>query len=252
MVRGRICLVLRSLLRSELEMKTYVLRCWLFSLCCYSCTFHGLRHVENEPAHPVPQPPEALSLTHVRLDGSSEETQALYSALTEVLQVFAAPEFREALREENLRAAHSDTPSRATSAAVDKYLTSGLPGSMTLIVRRQGFSGFLRLGSTQATACPDEQTVSISPARVAEWHHGRSGLLINTIAHELTHMDRSYVDKDREYCHEATLVSYRVGDLAQCFYEAHGDHVDFVRCARTITNGVPDRDSRLATCREGF
>jgi hypothetical protein len=79
--------------------------------------------------------------------------------------------------------------------------------------------------------------------------------LINTLAHELTHLVRGpdgaqrYIDDGRQPCEEAALVSYRFGDLAQCFFEAAGSDVEFIGCANSTVNGRRvQRAALLATC----
>jgi len=60
--------------------------------------------------------------------------------------------------------------------------------------------------------------VAIKPSRIESWYSSKKGDLINTIAHESTHLI-SYSFRDKGHgtsgCPDSSLVSYGVGDLAE-------------------------------------
>jgi hypothetical protein len=218
-------------------------------LLASGCTFHNSTEAKSLPPRSTYQAASS-SLKVIRIDaGTAERAEAIERALEVTLEILASKDFQTALNKEHLsRGPTSEL--EAIGEEVATFLVKKLPASVTFLERPQGFWGFWGLGSTTATTDQASGVVSIASFRVDEWIEGRSGLLVNTLAHELTHLDASYVDGDRKYCQEASLVSYRVGDLAQCFYEAQGELAEFKRCASAMTNGAPDRAERLKECRD--
>jgi len=214
-----------------------------------TCTFSGATEARHAPPRNTYETGKGLP-RQIRIDASTPERgDAIENAVAVTVAILSSEEFQALLKAERLRRGPEEKAA-TIGPEVAEVLSNNLPQSVTILERRQGFWGFWGLGSTTATTDPSTGVVSLAPFRIDEWMEGRSGLLVNTLAHELTHLDPRYIDGDRKYCHEATLVSYRVGDLAQCLYESRGDRADQEDCATTITNGVPDRAERLAGCRE--
>jgi hypothetical protein len=215
-----------------------------------SCTFYGSTEARQLPPRTNYEAGEGPP-KEIRIDASSpERAEAIEGALVATIAILNSEAFQAVLKAEPLRRGPQEEPA-AIGEEVAEFLSKGLPASVTFLERPQGFCGFFGMGSTTGTTKQAIGVVSLAPFRIEEWINGRSGLLVNTLAHELTHLDPRYIDgDDREYCDEATLVSYRVGDLAQCLYESKGNSVDLEQCATTMTNGVPDRVARLTDCHD--
>lgn len=223
------------------------------------CAFHGLAEARAQPGQSVFEAPSPLSLRVVHFEVGStkarERNDALVEALTEVARIATDPRFQTFVAQEPF-ASHPGVAPAAIGNQVNHDLTQALPSEVTFLVRSRFPWGILGIeSSTTASTLISDQAISFATGRVDEWRWGRQGLLINTLAHELTHLVRSangaqrYIDGDREPCEEARLVSYRFGDLAQCFFEAAGSDIAFAECADSTVNGSRvQRAELLAKC----
>ncbi|MFY0568790.1 hypothetical protein ACN28E_33900 [Archangium lansingense] len=180
---------------------------------------------------------------------SHEDNLALQSGLTEVHSLFQNEEFRELVRRYNdwivqvpactVRSSNGSVEYAITGDSVVQYVLSYPFLGVHYLVNRH-------LGAVATTEISRNAT-AINPWQVAKWRSTDPRIraeFINTLAHELTHLvpmphsdscvfndethtscDKGhsamfrYTDEGHNTCTERRLVSYRLGDMAGCYYQ---------------------------------
>lgn len=211
---------------------------------------------------PVSLKPNDTRLEKLRLDEDDKRKTAIVEAFDEVLSIYSSDQFWILVNDEWLQEGPGRGPEKIASQ-VRSDLRAGLPPDVVVLVRR--------FWSRKTTAKTDaaRDVLSIAPFRIDDWAEPATRQnVVNTLAHELAHLvqvsplDASslYTDgKDRTACEEQALVSYRMGDLVECFYRAKKDggldEKVFQACAddgpRSGDKNPVRRKEALKTCLHG-
>ncbi|AXQ30484.1 hypothetical protein D0B54_18160 [Solimonas sp. K1W22B-7] len=168
------------------------------------------------------------------------DSQALKQALAEMLQLIRSAEFAQDVRAFN---GWITTPERSADRSLPQVGGEEVYTDVVLSPRR-GMHYLVNWepGQTASTAIdPDRHFgTTILPAQVARWRallpdgspdYRQRAQLINTLAHELTHLPTVLIDARQRFKYrdsgwkgelaaKACLVSYRFGQLAECHYLA--------------------------------
>jgi hypothetical protein len=205
----------------------------------------------------------------VRLDQPGPaDRRRLLGALGAVRRVFDDADFRREVRRARwLETADGDL--LESGDTVVEHLLDGPTPAFDVLVNPQSVGQWLGLTSKIVATADVCSHISLRPERVAQWDAGAPGLLVNTLAHEVSHLLAAdgcggggveqavarYRDDGYSECTRLFLVSYKMGDMAQCFYEARAGGVPFGACINGRVNGgsfPPGRDrvSAEAACAE--
>jgi hypothetical protein len=219
-----------------------------------------------------------LSLDNV----SDEERATLREAFGAVCSVFRDPGFRQFVMDQSTWFSDSAASCRLVAPGqVASDLLDRSPPRLHVVVNWQGLGGTL----ARTNACvgtPDDPSgfysyIALGPGRVAKWRSNDGadrGLLVNTIAHELTHtvvnagacerdagfgMNQpnriAYRDGGFDDCTRPSLVSYQFGDAAEAWYRSRGDRQTADRHFEQHVDSEPVHDGRLQRrlrCAGGF
>ena len=202
----------------------------------------------------------------VRLDQPGpEDRRRLREALGAVRKIFDDAEFRHQVRQARwLETADGDL--LESGDTIVEHLLEGPAPTFHVLVNPQNVGQWFGLASKTVATADVCSHISLRPDRVAQWDGGQPGLLVNTLAHEVSHLYAKggcdggafetsvsrYRDDGYSDCTRLFLVSYKLGDMAQCFYEVGGG-ARFGECMNRRVNGGPiprgrDRASAEATC----
>jgi hypothetical protein len=202
----------------------------------------------------------------VRLDqASASDRRRLREALGTVRAIFDDADFRDEVRRSRwLESADGELLERGDSVVA--RLLEGEAPAFDVLVNPQGLGQWLGLATKTVATAEVCSHVSVRPDRVAAWDGPARGLLVNTLAHEVSHLFADgacsadgpaalprYRDDGYGECTRLFLVSYKLGDMAQCFYESRLGGGDFEGCMNGRVGGGPfapgrDRASSERAC----
>ncbi|HEX8437960.1 hypothetical protein [Archangium sp.] len=233
------------------------------------CVWRGFnRNPSAESLWQTPSTGGGTPITAYFYHPNRRHAYALKEALTEVHAIYQDEAFRALVREFDgwITRATDCNPMRGEAefkvsgdTVVATVLDGGFEEVHYLVNRHAGAIATTGIGSWNRTA--------INPYQVDMWwSHGdikTKSELINTVAHELTHLVptpqgiQRYQDDGHGDCTETYLVSYRLGDMAACYYRLKYKQVtDFEQCmaeSRTREDGDECKQSREKvekTCRQ--
>ena len=253
---------------------------WLLATTS-GCAWFGFKN--NPPAESSWQTPSAgggTPITTYFYQPDSRRTQAIKEALAEVHAIYQDEDFRDRVRE------FDGWLTRATRCGPQKSEFKVSGATVVSTVLDGGFEKVhylvnMNTSAIATTGIGSWNRTSINPYQVDKWwSHGRLELkaeLINTVAHELTHLVRlslecedsgggasncgftqRYQDKDHDSCTETYLVSCRLGDMAACYYRLkHQPTTDFEQCMAKIRERndgdacVESRQAIAKSCQRG-
>ncbi|HEU4409822.1 MAG TPA: hypothetical protein VFS43_31505 [Polyangiaceae bacterium] len=217
--------------------------------------------------------PASRQAFEVRLDQAGpDDRRRLREALSVVRAVFDDPEFRGHVRRARWLEAEGGELLEGGDSVVANLLDGRAP-AFDVLVNPQGVGQWLGLRTKTVATAEVCSHVSVRPGRVAAWDAGSPGLLVNTLAHEITHLFAEgtcaaggadaadvtprYRDEGHGECTRLFLVSYKMGDMAQCFYESRAGGGDFDGCLNRLVAGGPfppgrDRASSERACLAGL
>jgi hypothetical protein len=204
----------------------------------------------------------------VRLDQPGPaDRRRLREALGAVRAIFDDPEFRGRVRRERWLEAEGGELLEGGDSVVANLLDGRAP-AFDVLVNPQGLGQWIGFDTRTVATAEVCSHVSVRPDRVAAWDGGAPGLLVNTLAHEVSHLfaegacppggggatSPRYRDEGYGECTRLYLVSYKLGDMAQCFYESRAGGGDFDAClnGRVAGGRSPpgrDRASSERSCR---
>jgi hypothetical protein len=198
----------------------------------------------------------------VRLDqASAADRRRLREALGELRSIFDDAAFRRRVRQARwLEAVDGELLEGGESVVAQLF--EGEAPVFDVLVNPQGAGQWLGVDTKTVATAEACSHLSVRPERVARWDGPSRGLLINTLAHEVTHLFAEggclaggaaagaeprprYRDEGYGVCTRLFLVSYKMGDMAQCFYEERAGGADFDSCINGRVNGgafPPGRD----------
>ncbi|WP_224360687.1 hypothetical protein [Hyalangium versicolor] len=191
------------------------------------------------------------------VEASPERTARLIAAFDEIQAILEDPTFAEAIKafDHQPLATSADESCRTTKAsdvlaAMKTRLPSHVLGSRCSLLHP--------LSTAATTACVGSW---INTRRIDRWEDAtkeQRGTLINTLAHEMTHVlpeegavcssssDGAYTDEghieckgDQPQCNDAFLVSYVWGDLVECAYRVKHEGIPkaaFRECVMGLVN----------------
>jgi hypothetical protein len=208
----------------------------------------------------------------VRLDQAGPaDRRRLREALGAVRSIFDDPEFRGRVRRTRWLEAEGGELLEGGDSVVANLLEGGAP-TFDVLVNPQDLGQWLGITTKNVAMAEACSHVSVRPGRVAVWDGGARGLLVNTLAHEVSHLFAEgacppegggeasatprYRDEGYGECTRLFLVSYKLGDMAQCFYESRAGGGDFEGCMNRLVAGGPfppgrDRASSERDCLTG-
>lgn len=196
-------------------------------LLCSACST-TVTH-QRKPAQPI------------TVTSSEERTQYLIAAYEEIQSILDDPAFAADIKKlDDYPLATSADSSCQTTKASD--VLNDLRVRMPAYRLESRYSLFHLLSTAATRAC---ESTAVNTRRIDSWEEAdpkQRGSLINTLAHEMTHVlptagmmcakgvEGAYTDAghapcsvDAPQCNDAFLVSYVWGDLLECAYrERHG------------------------------
>lgn len=205
------------------------------------------------------QPPVsgATSTTfEVAFKASSKQVVYLQEAFSEILGILASTDFAAEVKgfpPQSLGTTADGSCKTTTFLSILKDLQTRLPKSFTIKSRPSAFH-------TQSTAGTRPcGSLNINAKQIDLWSNGPREKLINTMAHEMTHLipisecgtAGMYTDKghlqcnNNVACNDAFLASYAWGDLIECaFLKKKDSKLDLYSCLLKTVNGYKlDRTS---------
>lgn len=184
---------------------------------------------------------------------SHQRRTYLRESLDEVCSIFGSEEFRAKVRAEELWLTRA---TRCSQKEREHGEQAALTGEDIIHEVLDGnFEGIhyfdnrnIRANAT-TDVCPNR--TSIDPGRIDQWAQDTASKAdyLNTLSHELTHIlvtdpncdctDQSpcwirFTDDDHDECTEKYLVSYRLGDMVECFYLMQHERKDFDACMQAV------------------
>ncbi|HEU4536953.1 MAG TPA: hypothetical protein VFS00_22680 [Polyangiaceae bacterium] len=197
------------------------------------------------------------------------DRRRLREALGELRSIFDDPAFRRRVRQARWLEA-VDGELLEDGESVTAQILEGEAPAFDVLVNPQGAGQWLGVDTKTVATAEACSHISVRPERVARWDGPARGLLVNTLAHEVTHLFAEggcpsgeaaagdaavprYRDEGYGECTRLFLVSYKMGDMAQCFYEERAGGADFDACMNGRVNGGPfppgrDRASSERAC----
>lgn len=193
---------------------------FLINSGCYSIAWIGYDT-------PVTQPPpgsyelvegDCFSVGTQNLDEGQRE--AVMEAASEVCRIFSSIEFEQRVKSQAwLANCDGDNGSPETVSGEDVYalLQEQVP-DYSVNPRKP----WMAIAQAQKSVTNHAKNrIAIAPSRISAWHSGdigAQGNLINTMAHEITHLI-SFQFRDRGHgspaCNRSQLVSYEIGNLVE-------------------------------------
>jgi hypothetical protein len=189
--------------------------------CAWSGYVKGLQHeVFTAPANSEP----LMTVEGYLVQPNSADRQRLREAIQETLLVLTDPRFAAAVRGYDGWIPHVGAESTMTGDSVlDSILTHEYRNVQFLVNSPVNAIAVTNLGE-------HHHGIVIRSSQVRKWSlfaEARAEL-INTIAHEMTHLvpdpdtpcTMAYTDDGHDSDTEKSLVSYRVGNIAECVFLA--------------------------------
>lgn len=180
----------------------------------------GSAAVQVEHTTPPSTPHAGFSVSFVPNGLSDGHLKALRAALDSVSEAFNAPTFRKWVVERKVWLTRATLCGDDVEEAVvsgEEVLRTVLDASFGPVAFRDGAI----CGSTIASTgiCP-------ASIKIESDRYEQPTQLANTVAHELTHLVADatdacayrYTDDDHDDCTERALVSYRLGQMVECFH----------------------------------
>jgi hypothetical protein len=182
----------------------------------------------------------ALRIALSALDGSpvtSGEKDTVREAFTETMKIVDGDRFRAHVRSDGSWLAAIDNRERLSGDEVLRAYPDYLPRTFAVVIVRSSGAG-----ENASTGC-DPPAIKTYTTVLDEWHSPATRpLLINTLAHEMTHLiaqrsrgtlQGAFLDRlfSLHPCKEGDLVSYKIGNMAECTAREPGE--DFAACMKT-------------------
>jgi hypothetical protein len=191
------------------------------------------------------------------ISGPPDNVRRLSEAISAADSVYCDPHFWEMVSERDWIAA-PDAQKAIPGAAVADALRDIRPSDQIYQFKRFGFGHlpFVRGGTTASTAACQLKGKRCGSITVNIKDDDDVFSLVNTVAHETTHTigndlsdgTRCHCTRDTNFAFSDTpshplekevwLVSYSLGDLAECYYKTHGDHAQTWDCFYQYVDGA--------------